>query len=100
MTMKQRLLFYEPQSKFFRMGVAANSRIQTCFISNECPSASRTALRSRQQRAFTLIELLVVISIIAILALLLLPAVSMAKQKAHGIACMNNHRQLTLAWLI
>ena len=46
------------------------------------------------RRGFTLIELLVVIAIIAILAAILFPVFAQAREKARGIACLSNEKQM------
>ena len=56
--------------------------------------------RKGTERGFTLIELVVVIGVMGLLASILLPALSRAKEKAQGVACLNNMKQLQLAWQI
>jgi len=51
-----------------------------------------------KRKGFTLIELLVVIAIIALLMALLMPALERAREQAQRMVCLENLRQLMLAW--
>lgn len=54
----------------------------------------------RKQQGFTLIELLVVIAIIAILLAILMPSLNRVREQGKRAFCLNNLRQLCLAWIM
>jgi prepilin-type N-terminal cleavage/methylation domain-containing protein/prepilin-type processing-associated H-X9-DG protein len=66
---------------------------------SDCPLEPRHAPPGRRPTsgAFTLIELLVVIAIIAILAAILFPVFAQARERARGISCLSNQKQIALA---
>src|SRR5687767_8376300 len=72
-------------------------------IGSRAAQPARSAVQMmalRSARGFTLVELLVTIAVIAVLASLLVPALSAAKEKGRGIACLNNLQQLQMAAIL
>jgi prepilin-type N-terminal cleavage/methylation domain-containing protein/prepilin-type processing-associated H-X9-DG protein len=53
----------------------------------------------RKAKGFTLIELLVVIAIIAVLMAILMPSLNRAREQGKRAGCLNNLKQLGLAWI-
>src|SRR5436309_15974195 len=70
--------------------------MKVMFKLRKCGSNGATSDPSRP--SFTLIELLVVIAIIAILAAMLLPVLAKARCHSQAVYCMNNLRNVMLAW--
>ncbi len=64
------------------------------------PTMVKPDMKRTRRSGFTLVELLVVIAIIAVLAALLLSALSSAKGRAKRMICLNNLKQLVIAWTV
>ena len=86
-----------PKGKLVRGNIIRYKNILV-FVSESFRLFDQKGGYAMEKRAFTLVELLVVIAIIALLLALLMPALRLAKDQAVAIICVNNLRQLSIAW--
>src|SRR5450631_3144414 len=61
-------------------------------------SRCHSAFESNSRLGFTLVELSVVLATVAILAALLYPALAAPHPNSQAFQCLNNQRQIVLAW--
>ena len=62
------------------------------------PSAIVLAVARDSSHGFTVIELLVLVLLLSLLASSVLPALARSRRSDHVLQCLNNHRQLLIAW--
>jgi prepilin-type processing-associated H-X9-DG protein len=88
-----RSVFSPKKTVTFCGGRLYTYRMEHCFRMCMCRSKNKVC-------GFSLLDLLVVLGMVFLLACLLLPAVSIARQRSQSEHCLHNLHELSLAWLM